>query len=83
MGGAPNRALWQVAGGGNLMEGTDGVPPEEAIGQMATGYWISQVIRTMAVLGLADHLAAGARTTSCGPCPPSVCVSATTRVGSV
>jgi hypothetical protein len=63
MEGAPNRALWQVEGGGNLMEGTDGVPPEEAIGQMATGYWISQVLRTMAVFGLADHLAAGARTT--------------------
>lgn len=45
------------------MEGTGGAPPEETIGQMATGYWISQVIRTMAVFGLADHLAAGARTT--------------------
>ncbi len=44
------------------MEGTDRLPPEEVIGQMATGYWISQAIRTMAVLGLADHLSAGPRT---------------------
>jgi hypothetical protein len=44
------------------MEGTEGPPPEEAIGQMGIGYWISQALRTMAVLGLADHLAAGPRT---------------------
>jgi hypothetical protein len=48
------------------MEGTEGPPPEEeAIGQilqMATGYWISQALRTMAVLGLADHLSAKPRT---------------------
>jgi O-methyltransferase domain/Dimerisation domain len=51
-------------GGGRrrLMESTEGPPPEEAVGQMALGYWISQAIRTMAVLGLADHLAAGPRT---------------------
>ena len=44
------------------MEGTDGLPPEEVIGQMAIGYWISQAICTMAVLGLADHLSTGSRT---------------------
>ena len=44
------------------MEGTDRPPPEEVIDQMATGYMISQAIRTMAVLGLADHLSAGPRT---------------------
>ena len=81
------------------MEGTDRPPPEEVIDQMATGYMISQAIRTMAVLGLADHLSAGrvpsmswlvraaltpgAWIASWGPCPPSVCVSATTRTGSV
>ena len=81
------------------MEGTDRPPPEEVIDQMATGYMISQAIRTMAVLGLADHLCAGPRTVDelagesgaharsldrlLGPCPPSVCVSATTRTWSV
>lgn len=45
------------------MEGTGRVPPEEAMVQMVVGYWISQAIRAMAVLGLADHLAAGPRTT--------------------
>src|SRR5919112_2043844 len=29
---------------------------------MATGYWVSQAVRAMAVLGLADHLASGPRT---------------------
>ena len=44
------------------MESTEGPSPEEAVGQMALGYWISQALRTMAVLGLADHLSAGPRT---------------------
>ncbi len=44
------------------MEGTDGLPPQEAMVRMVIGSWISQAIRTMAVLGLADHLAAGPRT---------------------
>lgn len=44
------------------MEGTDGVPPQEAMVRMVIGSWISQSIRTMAVLGLADHLAVGPRT---------------------
>ncbi len=80
------------------MGGTDRLPPEEAMVQMAIGYWISQAIRTMAVLGLADHLSAGPRTAdelagescahaqawiaSCGPCPPSVSVQGMTRAGS-
>src|SRR5215212_11601710 len=29
---------------------------------MATGYWVSQAVRAMAVLSLADHLASGPRT---------------------
>ena len=41
---------------------TDGLPPRAAVSQMATGYWVSQAVRAMAVLGLADHLACGPRT---------------------
>jgi DNA-binding MarR family transcriptional regulator len=42
--------------------GTDGLPPRAVVSQMATGYWTSQTVRAMAVLGLADHLATGSRT---------------------
>jgi hypothetical protein len=41
---------------------TDGLSPRAAVSQMATGYWISQAVRAMAILGLADHLASGPRT---------------------
>jgi hypothetical protein len=37
--------------------GTDNLPPRAAVSQMATRYWVSQ-----AVLSLADHLASGPRT---------------------
>jgi C-methyltransferase len=46
-----------------MNENTDWLPPEKVLGQMVMGHWASQSIRTMAVLGLADHLAAGPRTT--------------------
>jgi hypothetical protein len=46
-----------------MNENTDWLPPEKVLGQMVMGHWASQAIRTMAVLGLADHLAAGPRTT--------------------
>jgi len=42
--------------------GTDNLPPRAAVSQMATGYWVSQAVRAMAVLSLADHLASGPRT---------------------
>jgi hypothetical protein len=42
--------------------GTEDLPPRAAVSQMATGYWVSQAVRAMAVLGLADHLASGPRT---------------------
>ena len=45
-----------------MSAGTDGLPPRAAVSQMATGYWVSQAVRAMAVLGLADHLASGPRT---------------------
>jgi hypothetical protein len=42
--------------------GTEGPSPRAAVSQMATGYWVSQAVRAMAVLALADHLASGSRT---------------------
>jgi O-methyltransferase domain/Dimerisation domain len=45
-----------------MSAGTDGLPPRAMVSQMATGYWTSQAVRAMAVLGLADHLAGGPRT---------------------
>ncbi len=41
---------------------TDGLPPRAAVQRMVATYFISHVVRTMAVLGLADHLADGPRT---------------------
>ena len=41
--------------------GTDGLPPREAVLQLLTGAWISDSVRAMAMLGLADHLADGPR----------------------
>ena len=45
-----------------MSAGTDGLPPRAAVSQLATGYWVSQAVRAMAVLDLADHLASGPRT---------------------
>ena len=45
-----------------MSAGTDNLPPRAAVSQMATGYWVSQAVRAMAVLSLADHLAPGPRT---------------------
>ena len=45
-----------------MSAGPEGLTPRAAVSQMATGYWISQTVRAMAVLDLADHLAAGPRT---------------------
>ena len=45
-----------------MSAGTDNLPPRAAVSQMATGYWVSQAVRAMAVLSLADHLASGPRT---------------------
>ena len=39
--------------------GTEGMPPEEAAWQLITASWISHTVRAMAVLGVADRLAAG------------------------
>ena len=39
-----------------------GLPPGQAIRRMAEGYQVSAALRTMVVLDLADHLAAGPRT---------------------
>ena len=41
--------------------GTDGLPPRDAVLQLLAGAWISDAVRAMAVLGLADHLADGPR----------------------
>src|SRR5215831_21149478 len=38
-----------------------GLPPGQAIRRMAEGYQVSAALRTMVVLDLADHLAAGPR----------------------
>lgn len=46
-----------------MVLGTEEMPPEEAAWQMVTASWIAHVVRAMAVLGLADHLALGPRTT--------------------
>src|SRR5918999_2033693 len=48
--------------GCEVSAGTDNLPPRAAVSQMATGYWVSQAVRAMAVLSLADHLASGLRT---------------------
>jgi hypothetical protein len=40
---------------------SDGLSPIEAVGRMAAGYRVSLAVRTMVVLDLADHLAAGPR----------------------
>ncbi len=45
-----------------MSAGTDDLPPRAAVSQMAMGYWVSQAVRAMGVLGLADHLASGPRT---------------------
>jgi len=45
-----------------MVLGTEGLPPREAVLQMLNAAWISHAVRTMAVLDLADHLAAGPRT---------------------
>jgi hypothetical protein len=45
-----------------MVLGTEGLPPREAAWQLVTATWIAHPIRAMAVLGLADHLAAGPRT---------------------
>ena len=42
-----------------MSAGTEGPSPRAAVSQMATRYWVSQAVRAMAVLGLADHLASG------------------------
>src|SRR5262245_20805822 len=39
-----------------------GLPPGQALRRMAEGYQVSAALRTMVVLDLADHLAAGPRT---------------------
>ena len=39
------------------------LPPREAVVQLLNGAWVSHAVRAMAVLGLADHLATGPRTT--------------------
>lgn len=44
-----------------MVLGTDGLPPREAVLNLLSGAWISDAVRTMAVLGLADHLADGPR----------------------
>ena len=41
--------------------GTEDLPPDTAAWQLVTASWITHAIRTMAVLGLADHLASGPR----------------------
>jgi hypothetical protein len=45
-----------------MVLGTEGLPPREAVLQMLNAAWVSHAVRTMAALGLADHLAAGPRT---------------------
>lgn len=45
-----------------MSAGTEGLPPEAAVVRMGTAYWMSQAVRAMALLGLADHLLAGPRT---------------------
>ena len=45
-----------------MVLGTDALPPHEAAWQLLTASWITHAVRAMAVLGLADHLAAGPRT---------------------
>lgn len=39
--------------------GIEGLPPEDAAWRLITASWISHTVRAMAVLGVADHLAAG------------------------
>jgi hypothetical protein len=45
-----------------VVTGTEGLPSRAAMQWLVTASWISHAVRTMAVLGLADHLAAGPRT---------------------
>ena len=45
-----------------MVLGTEGLPPREAVQRLANASWITHAVRAMAVLGLADHLAAGPRT---------------------
>src|SRR5688572_30437024 len=47
---------------GDMVLGTEGLPPREAVQHMVNASWISHAIRAMAALGLADHLAHGPRT---------------------
>ncbi|CAA9546213.1 MAG: hypothetical protein AVDCRST_MAG87-487 [uncultured Thermomicrobiales bacterium] len=45
-----------------MYPGTEGLPPRVALLQLITASWVSHAVRTMAVLGVADHLADGPRT---------------------
>jgi O-methyltransferase domain/IclR helix-turn-helix domain len=45
-----------------MVLGTEGLPPREAVQQMLNAAWASHAVRTMAALGLADHLSSGPRT---------------------
>jgi O-methyltransferase domain len=47
---------------GDMLADNEGLPPWKAVARMATGYTVSYALRTMAVLDLAGHLAAGPRT---------------------
>lgn len=47
-----------------MVLGTEGLPPREAALHLLSAGWVSHAVRAMAVLGLADHLATGPRTTA-------------------
>src|SRR5262249_34904368 len=58
------RVDWRIPGGreGTMPREPHGLPPGQAIARMAEGYRVCAALRTMVVLDLADHLAAGPRT---------------------
>ena len=45
-----------------MVLGTESLPPRDAALELVSASWIAHTARAMAVLGLADHLAAGPRT---------------------
>ena len=46
----------------NNHEETQTAPPHAQLAQMATAYWVSDIVYVAAKLGLADHLAEGPKT---------------------
>ena len=46
----------------NKHEETQTAPPHAQLAQMATAYWVSDIVYVAAKLSLADHLAEGPKT---------------------